>query len=38
MGSTMTARTIPAVRMVLPVADAGPWKIGSQPRLEASQT
>ena len=37
IGRTMTASTIPAVRMVLPVAEAGPWKIGSQPMFSASQ-
>ena len=37
MGRTMTDRTMPAVRMVLPVAEAGPWKMGSQPMLSASQ-
>ena len=37
IGRTITASTIPAVRMVLPVAEAGPWKIGSQPMLLASQ-
>ncbi len=37
MGRIMTASTMPAVRMVLPVAEAGPWKIGSQPMLLASQ-
>ncbi|MNR54233.1 hypothetical protein D3C85_1743830 [compost metagenome] len=37
MGRTITDSTMPAVRMVLPVAEAGPWKMGSQPILSASQ-
>ena len=37
IGMTMTARTIPAVSMVLPVWLAGPVKKGIQPRFSASQ-
>ena len=37
IGSTMTASTMPAVRIVRPVPETGPEKSGNQPTLSTSQ-